>query len=68
MRELGATLPNDKFLGAAKAGRKACVVRQIVHNRENGMLALNVELRIELTFWQKEPVDASHANTCDLGK
>lgn len=57
----GTTLPSNKLLGATKAGRKAFVVRQIIQHRENGILALNVELRIELTLWKKEPIDASHA-------
>ena len=38
-------LPSDKLFGATKTGRKAFVVRQIVHHRENGMLTINVELR-----------------------
>jgi hypothetical protein len=52
MEGLGVTLPSDELLGAAKTGRKAFVVGQIVYDRENGMLALNVELWIELTHWQ----------------
>jgi hypothetical protein len=61
-------LPVDKFFNAAKRGRKASIVRQIICHRKNGVLTLYMELRIELSLGEKIRADTSHAHARNLGK
>jgi ribose 1,5-bisphosphokinase PhnN len=60
--------PIDKFFSAAERRRETLVMRQIVHDRQNCMSALNVELRLELAFGQKVSADASRASLPNFRK
>src|SRR5579872_1300068 len=61
-------LPIDKGLGAAKRRRKALVMRQIIDNRQDGVLALDMKLRLEFALGQKHCADAPDSSAGKLGK